>query len=291
VRAFVRSEPGRVWAVSQRLIGSPDLYAHARREPQKTVNFVTCHDGFTLADLVSYDRKHNEANGEDNRDGSNDNLSWNCGIEGPTDDADVLALRQRQAKNLMALTFLAVGVPMLTMGDEVLRSQRGNNNAYCQDSDLSWFDWSAVGREAGMLRFSAALIAARRRAQEMLDLPTDVTLDELLLNARIEWHGVELDQPDRSDSSRSLAVTIRGRSLDLHILANAYWEALDFAVPRADDGETWQRVLDTTLPSPDDIGFGTEAPVVATPSYRVGPRSVVVLAARTPTPSVQEVQP
>jgi len=180
---------------------------------------------------------------------------------------------------------------MISGGDELGRSQLGNNNAYCQDSDLSWFDWSAVGREAGMLRFSAALIAARRRAQEMLDLPTDVTLDELLLNARIEWHGVELDQPDRSDSSRSLAVTIRGRSLDLHILANAYWEALDFAVPRADDGETWQRVLDTTLPSPDDIGFGTEAPVVATPSYRVGQRSVVVLAARTPTPSVQEVQP
>ena len=291
VRSFVRGDPGRVWAVSQRLIGSPDLYAHARREPQKTVNFVTCHDGFTLADLVSYDRKHNEANGEANRDGNDDNLSWNGGVEGPTDDAAVIALRHRQAKNLMALTLLAVGVPMLTMGDEILRSQGGNNNAYCQDSELSWFDWSGVAREAGMLRFTASLVAARRRAQELLDLPTDVTLDELLMTARIDWHGVELEQPDRSESSRSLAVTIRGRSVALHIVANAYWEALDFALPPADDGGTWQRVLDTSLPSPDDIAFGPDAPTVETHAYRVGPRSVVVLAARTPAPSAQEVQP
>jgi glycogen operon protein len=278
-----------VWAVSQRLIGSPDLYAHARREPQKTVNFVTCHDGFTLGDLVSYDRKHNEANGEDNRDGSNDNLSWNCGAEGPTDDPAVLALRQRQAKNLLAITLLAVGVPMLTMGDEVLRSQQGNNNAYCQDGELSWFDWAAVEREAGMLRFTASLIAARRRAQQLLDLPADVTLDELLLTARIDWHGVEVGRPDRSESSRSLAVTIRGRSVALHIIANAYWEPLSFALPPTDDGAVWQRVVDTTLPSPDDIRFASEAPLVETPIYRVGPRSVVVLAARTPT--AQEVQP
>ena len=149
VRGFVRGDPGRVWAASQRLIGSPDLYAHANREAQKTVNFVTCHDGFTLADLVSYDRKHNEANGEDSRDGSNDNLSWNGGVEGATDDPAIVELRRRQAKNLLTLTLLAVGVPMLTMGDEVLRSQHGNNNAYCQDNELSWFDWSAVEREAG----------------------------------------------------------------------------------------------------------------------------------------------
>ena len=221
---------------SQRLIGSPDLYAHANREAQKTVNFVTCHDGFTLADLVSYDRKHNEANGEDNRDGTNDNLSWNGGAEGATDDPAILELRRRQAKNLLTLTLLAVGVPMLTMGDEVLRSQNGNNNAYCQDNELSWFDWSAVEREAGMLRFTASLIAARRRAQELLDLPIDVTLEELLATARIDWHGVALDRPDRSHDSRSLAVTISGRSVALHIIANAYWEPLDFALPRPADG-------------------------------------------------------
>jgi isoamylase len=285
VRAFVRGDPGRVWPVSQRLIGSPDLYAHAAREPQKTINFVTCHDGFTLGDLVSYDRKHNEANGEDNRDGTNDNLSWNCGAEGATDDPDILALRRRQAKNLLTLTLLAVGVPMLTMGDEVLRSQKGNNNAYCQDNELSWFDWSSVQREAGMLRFSAALIAARRRAQALLDLPVDVTLEELLATAQIDWHGVGLGQPDRSYHSRSLATTIRGRMVALHIIANGYWEPLDFALPAPDpsgsDGTAWQRVLDTTLASPNDIRFGEGAPVVATPTYRVGPRSVVVLAARS----------
>jgi glycogen operon protein len=133
------------------------------------------------------------------------------------------------------------------------------------------------------------LIAARRRAQELLDLPVDVTLQELLATASIEWHGVELGWPDRSESSRSLAVTIRGRSVALHIIANAYWEPLGFAVPAAGDGAAWQRVLDTTLPSPDDIRFGDEAPVVDTPTYRVGPRSVVVLAARTPT--LEEVHP
>ena len=206
VRAFVRSDPGRVWPVSQRLIGSPDLYAHADREPQKSVNFVTCHDGFTLDDLVSYDRKHNEANGEDNRDGTNDNLSWNGGVEGATDDPAILALRRRQAKNLLALTLLAVGVPMLTMGDEVLRSQDGNNNAYCQDNELSWFDWSPSSARPACCASRASLIAARRRAQELLDLPIDVTLEELLATARHRLaRRRRSDRPDRSDDSRSLA--------------------------------------------------------------------------------------
>ena len=173
---------------------------------------------------------------------------------------------------------------MLTMGDEVLRSQGGNNNAYCQDNELSWFNWSAVEREAGMLRFTASLVAARRRAQELLDLPIDVTLLELLASARIDWHGVALDRPDRSYDSRSLAVTISGRSVALHIISNAYWEPLDFALPLPADGTAWQRVLDTTLASPDDIRFGEEAPAVETATYRVGPRSVVVLAAQAAVP-------
>jgi glycogen operon protein len=189
----------------------------------------------------------------------------------------------------MTLTMLAVGVPMLTMGDEVLRSQGGNNNAYCQDNELSWFDWSAVVSEGDMLRFTGSLIAARRRAQELLDLPVDVTLEELLATARIDWHGVELGRPDRADSSRSLAATIQGRSVALHIIANAYWQPLEFALPPTEDGGAWRRIVDTTLPSPDDIRFGDAAANVATPSYRVGPRSVVVLAARTP--QVQEVDP
>src|SRR4029079_14455153 len=136
------------WAVGQRMLASPDIYAAECREPEQSVNFVTCHDGFTLADVVSYDAKHNEANGEDNRDGNDQNLSWNCGVEGPTDDASIERLRQRQVKNLLALELLAVGVSMLTMGDEVRRTQLGNNNAYCQDNELSWFDWRLVDEHA-----------------------------------------------------------------------------------------------------------------------------------------------
>jgi glycogen operon protein len=265
--------------VSQRIIGSPDLYLHADREPQKSVNFVTCHDGFTLADLVAYDAKHNQANGEDGRDGTDDNVSWNGGVEGPTDDPAIVALRGRQARNLLTLTMLAVGVPMLTMGDEVLRTQHGNNNAYGQDNELSWFDWSAPEREAGMLRFTRQLIAARRRAQVLLDLPVDVTLAELLRTARVDWHGVKLGEPDRSEDSRSFAFTVRGRGLALHVIANAYWEALEFELPRVADGlPRWQRIVDTTLPPPDDIVEGRGAPVVDTTCYRAGPRSVVVLA-------------
>ena len=139
-----------------------------------------------------------------------------------------------------------------------------------------------------MLRFTASLIAALRRAQELLDLPIDVTVEELLATARIDWHGVELGRPDRSDHSRSLAATIRGRSVALHIIANAYWEPLDFTLPAPDpsliDSSGWRRILDTTLPSPDDIGFADEAPTVETAAYRVGPRSVVVLAARSAVP-------
>ena len=176
VRSFAKSDPGKAWAVSQRIQGSPDIYAHLDREPQKTVNFVTCHDGFTLNDVVSYDIKHNEANGEDNRDGNDANLSWNGGVEGPTDDPAIEALRDRQVRNLLTMELLSVGVPMITMGDEVRRTQLGNNNAYCQDSELSWFDWGLVERNAGLLRFTGGLIAARRAARALLDAPTDITL-------------------------------------------------------------------------------------------------------------------
>ena len=153
VRRFLKGDNGTVPHLAARLVGSPDIYAHDEREPEQSVNFVTCHDGFTLNDLVSYNRKHNEANGENSRDGSDDNLSWNCGVEGPTDDAEIEALRNRQVKNFLAVTLLAAGMPMLLMGDEVRRTQHGNNNAYCQDSEISWFDWGLVERHADVHRF------------------------------------------------------------------------------------------------------------------------------------------
>lgn len=199
VRAFLRSDDRTVRALASRIIGSPDLYAAENREPEQSINFVTCHDGFTLNDLVSYSRKHNEANGENNRDGSDQNLSWNCGVEGPTDDATVEALRNRQVKNFLALTLLAIGTPMLRMGDEVRHSQAGNNNPYCIDDESVWFDWSALDRHADVHRFVRNLIAVRN-ARNLPPERTNLTLNELLAQHRVEWHGVELGAPDWSDT-------------------------------------------------------------------------------------------
>ena len=195
VRRFVKGDGGAVSLVATRLLGSPDIYGHEGREAEQSINFVTCHDGFTINDLVSYDRKHNEGNGEDNRDGANDNFSWNCGMEGPTSDARIEALRNRQIKNLFALEMLAAGTPMLLMGDEVRRTQQGNNNVYCQDNDIGWFDWRLLERHADLHRFVKTLNSFRRWL-EVLDAGT-LTLNELL------WHGVTLNQPDWSEHSRS----------------------------------------------------------------------------------------
>ncbi len=161
VRDFFRGEPGSVRRIADRIVGSPEIYGHKGREVEQSINFVTCHDGFTLNDLVSYNDKHNEANGEDNRDGDNDNRSWNCGVEGQTDDPVIERLRNRQVKNFLTVTLLSLGVPMITMGDEVRRTQRGNNNAYCQDNELSWFDWTLLERHADVHRF-VSLLCTRR---------------------------------------------------------------------------------------------------------------------------------
>ncbi len=248
VRSFVKSDPGKAGAVAERFLASPDIYGPDAREPGQSVNFVTCHDGFTLNDLVTYDAKHNDANGEGGRDGSDQNLSWNCGVEGPTDDPAVEQLRRRQVKNLLAINLLAAGVPMLLMGDEVRRTQLGNNNAYCQDGPLSWFDWSGPERHADILRFTRMLTAGRRRIQVLLGLAHDGSLVELLAAARVELSGVRLGQPDTSAGSRSIALTVSGRHASVHVILNAYWEPLDFEVPpQAGDLEPWRRYLDTSL--------------------------------------------
>ena len=161
VRDFFRGAEGSVKRVADRMVGSPEIYGHKEREPEQSVNFVTCHDGFTLNDLVSYNDKHNEANGEDNRDGANDNRSWNCGVEGPSDDPAVESLRNRQVKNFLTVTLLSLGVPMIVMGDEVRRTQGGNNNAYCQDNETSWFDWTLLKKHADVHRFFKLLTARR----------------------------------------------------------------------------------------------------------------------------------
>jgi isoamylase len=280
VRRFLKGDNGSVSRIAIRLLGSPDIYGHEEREAEQSVNFVTCHDGFTLNDLVSFNHKHNEANGEGNRDGSNDNLSWNCGAEGPTDDLAIEALRNRQVKNFLALALLAAGTPMLLMGDEVRRTQQGNNNAYCLDSEINWFDWSLLKRRADIHRFVKILNAFRQRRDVVVD-GAALSLNELLRRARIAWHGVVLDSPDWSDHSHALAFTLRSlraRFL-LHGMLNAFWEPLTFQVPAFPAGaQPWRRCLDTALASPDDISHWATAPVLDQDTYVVQARSIVLLA-------------
>ena len=285
VRRFLRGEPGCASHVAARLLGSPDIYGHEEREAEQSINFVTCHDGFTLNDLVSYDQKHNEANGENNRDGSDDNSSWNCGVEGPTDDPAIEALRNRQVKNFFALELLSAGTPMLLMGDEVRRTQHGNNNAYCQDGDISWFDWGLLERHADVHRFVKLLNEFRQR-RDVVAEEVRTSLNELLRQARVEWHGVALNQPDWSEPSRSLAMTlrsIRGRFL-FHAMLNAYWEPLTFQLPPVpgESRQPWRRCIDTALASPDDLCSWDKAPFVARATYDVQPRSLVFLALALP---------
>jgi glycogen operon protein len=281
VRRFLRGNKRSVSAVATRILGSPDLYGHEEREAEQSINFVTCHDGFTLNDLVSYNHKHNEANGEDNRDGSDDNLSWNCGVEGPSDDPAIEALRNRQVKNFFALILLAVGTPMILMGDEVRRTQRGNNNAYCQDSDLSWFDWNLPERHGDIHRFVKALNEFRQRRDVVVE-GTVLSLNELLRRAHIEWHGVALKCPDWSEHSHSLAFTLRSLRVRflLHGMLNAYWEPLTFELPPVppESRQGWRRCIDTALESPDDICPWNVAPPVIQTTYVAQPRSVVLLA-------------
>ena len=283
-RDFFRGAEGSVRRFADRMIGSPEIYGHEEREPEQSVNFVTCHDGFTLNDLVSYNDKHNEANGEDNRDGANDNRSWNCGVEGPSDDPAVEQLRNQQVKNSLTVTLLSLGVPMIVMGDEVRRTQGGNNNAYCQDNETSWFDWTLLDKHADVHRFLKLLIA-RRLLRDAEHERQRMSLNRLIREANKAWHGVRLNQPDWSDHSRSLAFTaeIRQDKLLFHLILNAYWEPLDFELPPPDQaaGNPWHRWIDTARETPDDIVPWQQAPAVPGPTYRAEARSVVVLFAPT----------
>ncbi len=288
VRAFMKGDSDTLARVACRFLASPDLFGHEERGPEQSVNFVTCHDGFTLNDLVSYNEKHNEANGEGNRDGNDHNLSWNCGVEGPTDDPAVERLRNRQVKNFLAITLVSFGTPMITMGDEVRRSQRGNNNAYCQDNEISWFDWTLLDRHADVRRFVKELIAGRQR-REMAQLDLGMSLNELLRRARVEWHGVRLGEADWGRDSHSLAFTVRsltGRVV-FHGMMNAYWEPLSFELPRAANWprEGWRRGMDTFLDPPDDAMPAGEAPLVEGSAYLVQPRSIAILFSVRPGPA------
>jgi isoamylase len=281
VRRFWQGEAGMTSALATRLCGSDDV-CHGRG-PLHGINFITCHDGFTLADLVSYNNKHNEINGEGNRDGSDANFSWNCGAEGPTDKPAVLALRARQARNLMATLLISQGVPMILGGDEMLRTQGGNNNAWCQDNEISWVDWSLVERNADFHRFVRQLIALRKRHHALrrrtfFDNPAGQT-------PGIIWHGTKPCEPDFSRSSHTIAFALDGRRTDrpevdrdIYAAFNSYWEPLKFRIPASPSGRPWRRVVDTAMRSPEDALGLDEGPVVpVSKDYRLEARSMIIL--------------
>ncbi|MBF0465525.1 MAG: glycogen debranching protein GlgX [Nitrospirae bacterium] len=275
VRRFVRGEKGFAEAMMLRLIGSPDLYKVSGREPFHSINFITCHDGFTLNDLVSYDYKHNESNGEDNRDGANDNWSWNCGWEGDTEHYSVNMLRRRQMKNFAAILLLSHGVPMILAGDELMRTQRGNNNAYCQDNRISWINWDLLEENPDMFRFFRELIKFRKQH--------NVLRPERFHSEDISWHGVEVNKPDFSQHSRTIAMFIAGHdaSGDIYIILNSYYDFLRFNLPAPTCWKKWHRLIDTNLESPCDImDVGSEFYIEEQNHYVVAPRSVVVLLSK-----------
>ena len=280
VRRFLRGDPGMVGAVAARLGGSADIYQARGQTPVNSINFVTVHDGFTLNDLVSYNDKHNEANGEGNRDGIDNNYSWNGGVEGATDDPAIERLRIRQIKNACAILLLSRGVPMILGGDEVRRTQRGNNNAYNQDNATSWFDWGLVDRNAEVLRFFQRMIAFRK-AHDALTRPrfyVGETNDRGLVD--VTWHGTKLFSPGFEDpDARALACTIAGfgGAPDLHVLMNMYWQPLEFEIPQH-TGRTWQLAFDTFEDSPRDFPDESARVTVSSRAVTVQGRSIVVLA-------------
>ncbi len=280
IRSFIKGDRNTVVKFRERITGSLDLYSEGHRPAGQSINFVTCHDGFTLNDLVSYDHKHNEPNHELGNDGTNANLSWNCGVEGPSVDANIERLRVQQIKNFFALTLLSVGTPMLLMGDEARRTQQGNNNAYCQDNEISWFDWHLCAVNADVLRFVQHMIRVRLDFDEGIR-GDRITLEEYLSKARIEWHGGELGKPDWGDDSHSVAFTLHSFSSShvRYIAINAYWKPLEFELPPVSDSPKggWVRLIDTSLPSPNDIVEGTQGVRVDGSKYLVSARSVIML--------------
>ncbi len=282
VRQFVKGDAGLVPALAARILGSPDIYQKPNREPNRSIHFVTCHDGFTLSDLVSYNHKYNQANGEFNRDGANDNYSWNCGIEGPTQDPAVNHLRQRQIKNFFTLLFMAQGTPMLLMGDEVGRSQQGNNNAYCQNNPISWFDWDMVEKEQHLLRFTQGLIHLTQNLKVMQIEHLLRVTDSWHHEPHIVWHGTRLGQPDWAKYSHSLAFSLRYPDANehLHVMLNAYWQPLVFDLPPLGMHERWHRIVDTAVVPPRDFCYPDQSITVEGDGYPVSPRSAVVLMSR-----------
>ncbi|MEL7409715.1 MAG: glycogen debranching enzyme, partial [Cyanobacteria bacterium J06558_2] len=278
IRRFIKSDRGAVNNLASRLLASPDIYVRLDTDINRCVNFVTCHDGFTLNDLVSYNEKHNEANRENSQDGANDNFSWNCGVEGSTANPTVKDLRWRQIKNLLTVLFMSQGTPMLLMGDEIRHTQLGNNNAYCQDNNLSWFDWDLVEQNQGLLRFVKKLISFTQ-GLAIFKEEQFLQVNQVSSQPHIIWHGQRLGKPDWSEDSHHLAFTLchPPRGEQLHVIFNAFWEPLKFELPPLKLYNPWHRIIDTSLAAPDDFADAATAKKIYESYYVVEARSSVVL--------------
>lgn len=282
LRKFIKGIPGVIGDVADRIAGSSDIYSQHRHKPTNGINFISCHDGFTMMDLVSYNEKHNSANGEDNRDGINDNVSWNSGVEGETDSPEIIKFRKKRIKNFAAILFCSQGVPMILSGDEVGKSQAGNNNVYCQDNETAWFDWTLVDKNSDLLRFFKSMIKFRRDNDSLRrgDFYRGNTNKRGLKD--IDWHGCKLYSPGWNDtSSKVLAFTIASFSddhPDIHVMMNMEYQALEFEMPTLNDGN-WYRFVDTDLDSPDDIIENSDIKIT-TNTYDVPPYSVVILISK-----------
>jgi glycogen operon protein len=289
-RRFLKGDAGQLADLGWRLTGSADLYGDDGRSAYNSVNFVTCHDGFTLNDLVSYNGKHNDRNGEYNQDGANDNQSWNCGVEGRTDNPAVIALRKRLAKNFVCHLLLSAGTPMILGGDEFLRSQEGNNNAYCQDNEVSWFDWDQAARNGDILEFFRKAIALTRRypilQRRKFFFGSDLDADQV---PDLTWFGTRLDLPNWHDpEQRTLCCQLDGGEecseigdYLLFLIFNAHYEAQWVALPPTARGERWHRIIDTSLPGGLDFADPGQEVLVDPPDhYIAGSRSTVVLLGR-----------
>ena len=285
IRRFLKGDADQIGEMAQRLLGSPDLYG--RRGATTSVNFVTCHDGFTLHDLVSYNSKHNEANGEDNRDGSDDNHSWNCGAEGPTTDPAINRLRRQQQKNALALLLVSEGVPMLLMGDEVGRSQGGNNNAYCLDDESNWLDWRLSQSNADLFAFVKHCIAFRKAHPVLRNRATVHPAGEV--GAGVSWHGTQAWKADWDCQCRTLAFLVSGGPYRdgtgtadfVYVAMNVHWESHHFALPALPGTMRWHVFVNTAMAPPRDAWPPGREPVLDERYHLlVAARSVVILVGR-----------
>jgi glycogen operon protein len=289
IRKFLKGE-SNIGEVAQRIQGSPDLYALAGRTPATSINFITAHDGFTLADLVSYNYKHNEANGENNNDGTNDNESWNCGAEGWTDDPRINALRQRQMRNAIAILMMSQGIPMILMGDEMGRSQNGNNNTYCHDNELNWLNWDLLETNSDLFQFVKHCISFRKTHPVLRNSRHFWNRDYMNSGyADITWHGIKAWSADWSTHSRILAFMLCGKHAQqgtaednyIYVAMNMHWQAHWFEIPGLPAGMQWHLFANTGVPAGEDsYQPGSEPLLENQRSILIGDRSVVILVGK-----------